>query len=336
MRREFPVILRCPSCRAVGAFGTSVEMEAHGEIRVGRITCAECGEARSVSGGIVDLLPPGLPEFVARESAGLDRFADVMRNDGWDRARILNLPYEQSGYWFVQATSMHQILGTVPLQPGDRILDVGSNTCWASATFAERGLQAVALDINAGEMQGLATCDWWRDAKDVHIERVLGVMFDLPFGDNSFDWVWCCEVLHHNHRENLDRTMRELHRTLRPGGAALIVNETLRSLKEPHLNPGQEVAEFDGHEHAYVRRSYVAAARRAGFNVEVRGSWVHRLFQDNGVTISRRMSALDGFRAASFHAVRRNAIARKVGLWWLAYVRGGSPLVMIARKPSNG
>ena len=41
--------------------------------------------------GIVDLLHDP-PEFVAREAAGLDRFAEHDAADGWDRERILALP----------------------------------------------------------------------------------------------------------------------------------------------------------------------------------------------------------------------------------------------------
>jgi hypothetical protein len=105
----------------------------------------------------VDLMPPRPPEFVTREAAGLERFADVMRAEGWDRERVLNLPYEQNGYWYAQATAMHQTLANEALdfQPGRRLLDVGSNTCWASAAFAERGLEVVALDIAAIPLQGL-------------------------------------------------------------------------------------------------------------------------------------------------------------------------------------
>src|SRR2546430_5708466 len=99
-------------------------------------------------------------------------------------------------------------------------------TCWASAMFAERGLRPIALDIATHLMQGLATAEWWFDAKAVYFERVLGLMFDPPLASDSLDHVWCCEVLHHNHRSNLRRTMRELFRVLRPGGRLIVVTET--------------------------------------------------------------------------------------------------------------
>jgi SAM-dependent methyltransferase len=277
---------------------------------------------------------PEAPEFVRREASGLDRFAKLMRRSGWDRDRILRLPYEQSGYWFAQATAMHQVLATMPLQPGQRILDVGSNTCWASAMLAERGLDVIALDINAGEMQGLRTGSWWFEAKDIYFERMLGLMFDISLASESLDYVWCCEVLHHNHRNNLSRTLIEIHRVLKPGGKLLVVNETLRSVREPRLHPGREVAEFEGHEHAYVRHSYVSAARKAGLQIEVVAPWIHPIFTEGEFGISSRMSVVDGARAALAHAVRRTRILRQSYLAWKAYVAGGTSLYMIGTKPT--
>jgi hypothetical protein len=56
--------------------------------------------------------------------------------------------------------------------------------------------------------------------------------------------------LHHDHRANFTRTFEEPHRVLKPGGRLLVINETLRSLLDPTLDPGKSVAEFEGHEHA--------------------------------------------------------------------------------------
>jgi ubiquinone/menaquinone biosynthesis C-methylase UbiE len=55
----------------------------------------------------------------------------------------------------------------------------------------------VALDISMIQMQGLRTADWWFEEHGTYFERVLAQMSAPPFADNSFDWVFCCEVLHH-------------------------------------------------------------------------------------------------------------------------------------------
>ena len=117
--------------------------------------------------------------------------------------------------------------------PGRRVLDVGSNTCWAANHFAERGLRAIALDIATVELQGLYTADWFIEDGQVFFERVLGSMDAIPLASSSVDYVYCCEVLHHNDRDGLRRTFAEIFRVLRPGGRLLMVNETLKTLRDP-------------------------------------------------------------------------------------------------------
>lgn len=333
MRASFVDIARCPRCRAERSLDLRIDAQDEREVREGALTCRACGERRAIHRGIADLMGDA-PEFVRREAAGLDRFADVMRNDGWDRERVLELPYAQDGYWFAQATAMNQVLATVPFKPGDRILDVGSNTCWASAMLAANELDVIALDINAGEMQGLGTADWWFEGKDVYFERMLGLMFDVSLTSGSLDYVFCCEVLHHNHRANLARTFAELHRVLKPGGKVIVVNETLRSLMDPKLDPGKAVAEFEGHEHAYLRHSYVKAARSAGLQIELVMPWIHRIFAPGDWTMGSATTVLNAFRMAAAHAVRSTPAARHVYLAWKAYVAGETSLYMLATKPA--
>jgi SAM-dependent methyltransferase/uncharacterized protein YbaR (Trm112 family) len=332
MRPDLADRLRCPRCRQEGLALSAAERDEK-EVRSGELTCEECGERRAIREGIADLLPPDTPGFVSREGAGLGRFAETMRADGWDRERILRLPDEPSGYWYAQGVAMNQTLGNPELdfQPGKRILDVGSNTCWAAATFARHRLDAVALDITPTLMQGLETAEWWMDEHDIYFERVLGVMFDLPFAADTFDYVWCCEVLHHNHTANLRQTMRELYRVLKPGGRLIVVNEPVRAIRDPKLNPGHEVAEYEGHEHAYLRRSYVRSARRAGFDVQVVGPWLHGTFTDQTFVIPPDMPRRIGLKAALTHIARRTPGLAPAVLAWRTYVTGTS-LYMLGTK----
>lgn len=331
MRPDLAPRLRCPACRRAALELTAVEERDEREVRSGELACAACGATAPIAGGIVDLLRDP-PPFVAAESAGLGRFADLMRSDGWTRETLMKLPHIEDGYWYAQGVLMDQTLDTVAFAPGDTILDVGSNTCWAAATFAARGMEATALDIATAEMQGLATADWHFADKGVFFERVLGMMFDLPFADSSFRYVWACEVLHHNHRANLARTLREIHRVLEPGGQLIVANEPLRALMTPKLNPGHEVAQFEGHEHAYVRASYTWAARRAGFAVDVRGPRYHETFRGGPILLSPEMRYDQLYRAATVMASRRSPWLRKLLLAGRAYVMGDTALHMVCTK----
>ena len=198
----------------------------------------------------MDLLYEPSP-VVLREAAGLERFAEVMRRDGWDGERIRELPDIELPYWIGQANSMRRLLARTDFRAGQRLLDVGSNTCWASNIFASRGLEVIALDITATELQGLRTAEHFI-GDDVYFERVLGSMLELPIASGTLDWVFCCEVLHHNDRPGLDRALAEIHRVLRPGGALLVLNEPLRFPLRPKRRHASEVSDFEGNEHVYL------------------------------------------------------------------------------------
>lgn len=325
--------LRCPQCKASTSLRLSADECDSVEVRNGNLTCGNCGYSTRIAHGLAYLLHEA-PEAVLREAEGLERFARIMVEDGWTKKRLLALPYDPDGYWFGQATLMHQVLHEAGLQPGDRILDVGANTCWASAMFAERQLRTVALDITDVEWQGLGTGEWWFQSKQCYFDRVLGRMDELPFAAGSFDWIWCCQVLHHNPPENLNRTMSELFRVLRPGGRLIVANEPLLTLRQPRNVVEDWISEFEGEEHAYWRWQYVRAARRAGFATEVRGPWYHRLFQKEPITLSERMTTPALVRAALSMAARRQPWITRPYLAWRSYIAGGTALHMMCTRPN--
>jgi len=269
MRSTFTAWLRCPRCRRNGALEAHSTRTDAREIREGTLVCRHCQAAYEVRDGIVDLLVSP-PDAVKREIQGLERFADVMRTDGWDGDRIRGLPGGvEHGYWFVQSEAMRQLLNRISFRPGDRLVDVGSNTCWASNVFARLGLDVVALDISTVDLQGLGSAEHFLRSDEVYFERLLSLMSDPALADDSVDFAFCCQVLHHNRRPDLRKTFTEMQRILRPGGVLMVVNEPLRfplRLKRDH---GDEVAEFEGNENVYFLHEYYLAARRAGFRVEI-------------------------------------------------------------------
>jgi len=262
--------LRCPACgtdRSLALHGAGVRDER--EIREGELRCRSCERTFAIRAGVAELLHDP-PEYVVREAAGLERFAAVMRADGWDREMVRALPYVDIPYWWGQRRAFEYWCDELPLREGDWLLDVGSATCWAGAQFAARGLNVIALDISTAELQGLRTADHFIEDGAVYFERVLSDMSQPAIASGSLDYIFCCESLHHNRPAELRRTLREFNRMLRPGGSLILANEPLRfplKLKRDH---GAEVAQFEGNENVYFLHEYVLAAARAGFAVSVR------------------------------------------------------------------
>jgi SAM-dependent methyltransferase len=270
MREALTEILRCPVCHREGTMTLAAARSDANEVREGELRCGACDARFAVKGGIADLLVDP-PDFVVRERAGLERFAAVMRADGWGDERIRALPDVDLPYWHGQRRALDGLMARASFAPGERLLDVGSNTCWASRAFAALGLDVIALDIADCELQGLRTADLFIGAGEVYFERVLSTMFAPALASACVDHVFCCEVLHHNDRAHLRRTFRELHRVLRPGGRLHLISEPLRFPLRPKLDHGREVADFEGNEHVHFLHTYVLAARSAGFRVEIAG-----------------------------------------------------------------
>jgi SAM-dependent methyltransferase len=334
IRESATTILRCPRCRAEGQLELVSAERDQREVRAGTLRCRGCAGEFRVVRGAADLLPDA-PDFVLREEAGLERFADTMRADGWDQERILRLPNEPSGYWYAQAVSMQQLLDLVDFRPGQRLLDIGSNTCWASSMFAERGLEVVALDIAFSEMQGLFTADWWFEGNGVYFERIRSLMFDQAVASESMDYVFACEVLHHNDSETLDRTFREIHRVLKPGGKLLIINEQMRFPLELKRDHGQEVAEYEGYEHVFFFHQYWRAARRAGFpRFQVLDPPYDGLFRGDPITLDDGTSGRAAIKLGAIHAARKSDLGRRMYLFYRTLIRGHISLNAILTKPA--
>jgi SAM-dependent methyltransferase/uncharacterized protein YbaR (Trm112 family) len=332
LKREFAETLRCTACRHDGTL-VLVELEDDGrEVREGELRCSNCATAFPVHRGVPELLHDP-PAHVLAEAAGLERFAAKMREEGWTRQTVLDLPYLDHGYWYVQARSMHQLLTSVPFSPGQSVLDVGSNTCWAANHFAERGLRAVALDIATPELQGLYTADWFLESGEVFFERVLGSMDAIPLASSSLDYVYCCEVMHHNDADGLRRTFAEIFRVLRPGGRLLMVNETLKTLRDPHGVHVEAVAEYHGYEHAHWAAQYRGEAIRAGFLTEVIEPHYVAYFGDAVLLGDSKAGARRRLLRRLGFVTRRLPAARRVYLAWLNHVAGGVSMNMIATKP---
>lgn len=94
------------------------------------------------------------------------------------------------------------------LPPG-RLLDLGSGTGVAAPVFGDR--QVVALDP-VREMLSLSSIS----------HRVAAVGESLPFSDASFDSVFSAFVF--RNLTSIDRTLSEMHRVLRSGGMAAVVD----------------------------------------------------------------------------------------------------------------
>ncbi|EIM26233.1 methylase involved in ubiquinone/menaquinone biosynthesis [Microvirga lotononidis] len=127
------------------------------------------------------------------------------------RARI------NSKYTIAEVGWFPWVAGKLPLEAGDRILDVGCGPGWFWSATANGLLEALDLtlaDLSPGMVEEAA-----QRCKPLTFRSVQGQQADasvLPFDDGSFDAVIAMHMLYH--LPDPAKGIAEMYRVLKPGG----------------------------------------------------------------------------------------------------------------------
>lgn len=104
-----------------------------------------------------------------------------------------------------------------------RVLELGGGQGWASCLYRREfpDAEVIASDISPHALAALPDWARWFDVPTPGQHACRS--YDIPEPDGSLDRIFCFEAAHHfiAHR----RTLRELHRVLRPGGMAFYLHE---------------------------------------------------------------------------------------------------------------
>ena len=97
------------------------------------------------------------------------------------------------------------------LKPNSRVLDLGCGTGHLSKFIKDLGHEVVGLDPS-NKMLNFAKNNF------PEIEFIDGISAELPFQDNTFDYVVSIEVLRYLNKEDVMQTYKEIYRVLKPKG----------------------------------------------------------------------------------------------------------------------
>ncbi len=118
--------------------------------------------------------------------------------------------------------ALRAMLADLPLQPGDRVLDLGCGVGQFAAFLAERVGAAGHVDAVDPYPEALALARALLDRYRPHLAgRVTfaeGRGEAIPAPAGQYDLVWLSLVIHHHADADKLATLREIHRALRPGG----------------------------------------------------------------------------------------------------------------------
>ena len=118
---------------------------------------------------------------------------------------------------FPDAAVKRTLVEQARIETGMRVLDVGcgTGTLVVMLARAQPGADITGLD---GDPEILRLAREKARAAAVGVNLIEGRATALPFEDASFDRVTTSLVLHHLTAEDKARSLREMHRVLRPGG----------------------------------------------------------------------------------------------------------------------
>jgi len=111
-------------------------------------------------------------------------------------------------------------VGALSLQPGERVLDIGSGPGFLACEMASAvGPSGSVTGIDPSE--AMLSVAGGRQAP-AHVTFGLGDATDLPFADGEFDAVTSTQV--YEYVADMPRALAEAHRVLRPGGRLLVLD----------------------------------------------------------------------------------------------------------------
>jgi SAM-dependent methyltransferase len=179
---------------------------------------------------------------------------------------------------------------------GDVVLDAGARDArHAIRLVREHGVRAIALDpvpLHCALARERIAEAGLTDEIDV----VEGAIEELPFDEESFDWIWCRDVLVH---VDAERGLAECARALRPGGVLLAHVTHATDRLEPQ--EADELVRGLALQRSSLDPAHLeAAAEEAGLalrSVERLGSeWRERMLEDADWDVSQDLVKLARLR----------------------------------------
>jgi demethylmenaquinone methyltransferase / 2-methoxy-6-polyprenyl-1,4-benzoquinol methylase len=155
---------------------------------------------------------PAPADASPRKQHALALFGGLRRH--YDRAGAV-LSFGQDPRWRAA------LVASLPVRPGDRVLDVATGTGMVAAALARRGAQVTALDQSPDMLAGLHARLAAEPDLAVRIEPLLGEAEGLSFADASFDALTFGYLL--RYVDDPAVALREMARVVKPGGVVAMV-----------------------------------------------------------------------------------------------------------------
>ena len=118
-------------------------------------------------------------------------------------------------YWLEPAMESYYLLYRWRAQNMKDFLDLGCGLGRHTIPFAKAGFNTYGFDLSETSIK--RTEEYAKQA-GVKVDLQVGDMLDLPYDDDSFDCIYCRNVISHTDTAGMKKIVAELKKVLRKGG----------------------------------------------------------------------------------------------------------------------
>ena len=118
-------------------------------------------------------------------------------------------------YWQEPAMESYYLINRWLSQDKRDYLDLGCGLGRHTIQFAKAGFNTSGFDLSETSIE---RTEEYAEQAGVKVDLRVGDMLDLPYGDNSFDCIYCRNVISHTDTAGMRKIVSELKRVLRKGG----------------------------------------------------------------------------------------------------------------------
>lgn len=128
----------------------------------------------------------------------------------------------------------------------------------------------------------------------IHV-KIEDVAKPMPYGDKYFDFIYARLILHYLTKRELDKTLREFHRVLKPGGKIFIVvrekdweantlnseyDDNTKMTTYPLFDSDMKLTPMKVSRYFHTKDSISSHLKTAGFGIEYIREYKEQLFRD--------------------------------------------------------
>ena len=165
------------------------------------------------------------PEFPKAKAAEL---AKNWGFDYWDGDRRINY----GGYWYMEGRwekVAKLMVDHYGLKAGDKILDIGCGKGFLLFDFTKvvPGIEVYGIDISEYAVEN--------SKQEVKSQLQVGSCIELPFEDETFDFVYSINTFHNLHNKDLENALNEMNRVSKSNKQYICVESYRNEIEKANL-----------------------------------------------------------------------------------------------------